>query len=89
MELIRPLPELGRVLTHVFVRRTGFPPDYLPFHALPGARRRSRLAYDLRASRHLVEKIPMFSIVVSFGVSTLFATVLLLVVQIVDDFRNG
>jgi hypothetical protein len=31
----------------------------------------------------------MFSIVISFGVATLFATGLLLLVQIVDDFRNS
>jgi len=30
----------------------------------------------------------MFSIVVDFGVGTLFATGILLVMQIVDDFRN-
>ena len=31
----------------------------------------------------------MFSIVTSFGVATLFATILLLLMQIVDDFRKA
>ena len=58
----------------------------LPLTQRSHARRRSCGAPALR---HFPEKIRMFSIVTSFGVATLFATILLLMMQIVDDFRKA
>ena len=72
------------------VRRTGsalitsHPPFFNPYSP-PGAPRKFGSLESLRVP----EKIHMFSIVISFGVATLFATGLLLLVQIVDDLRNS
>jgi len=70
------------------VRRTGSPVSTFPFRSLRGAPpqlTRTRVAGVASSSGD----VQMFSIAVGFGVSTLVGTGLLLVMQMVEDFRDA
>ena len=84
-----PLPEYPPPTSRIFLcDAQAFPSSLFPItRCLAGVAAVGRHGFD--GALRFPEKRNMFSIVVGFGVGTLFATVLLLLMQMLEDFRDS